>query len=68
MAVVLDALACYIQNMVTEILSEEVHMLLGVPTEIKKMDMKLRDLRKFLSDADRRNITDEKRPRMGERA
>lgn len=36
MAVVLDALASYIQNMLLEMTKEEVHLLLGVPDEIKK--------------------------------
>ncbi|KAK1601264.1 hypothetical protein QYE76_026981 [Lolium multiflorum] len=58
MAMVLDAFASYVQNMLTEMASEEVHMLLGVRDEIDKMDAKLRDLKNFLADADRRNITD----------
>ncbi|KAM0866902.1 hypothetical protein ACQ4PT_042341 [Festuca glaucescens] len=58
MAMVLDAFASYVQNMLTEMASEEVHMLLGVREEIEKMDVKLRDLRNFLADADRKNITD----------
>ncbi|VAI42173.1 unnamed protein product [Triticum turgidum subsp. durum] len=56
---VLDAFASYVQNMLTEMVSEEVHMLLGVGDDIDKMDVKLRDLKNFLADADRRNITDE---------
>ncbi|KAF7082589.1 hypothetical protein CFC21_086452 [Triticum aestivum] len=59
MAMVLDAFASYVQNMLTEMVTEEVHMLLGVRDEIDKMDVKLRDLKNFLADADRRNITDE---------
>ncbi|KAK1601261.1 hypothetical protein QYE76_026978 [Lolium multiflorum] len=58
MAMVLDAFASYVQNMLTEMVTEEVHMLLGVGDEIEKMDVKLRDLKNFLADADRRNITD----------
>ncbi|XBI43864.1 hypothetical protein VPH35_108581 [Triticum aestivum] len=58
MAMVLDAFASYVQSMLTEMASEEVHMLLGVGDEIDKMDLKLRDLNNFLTDADRRNITD----------
>ncbi|KAI4979025.1 hypothetical protein ZWY2020_015778 [Hordeum vulgare] len=56
---VLDAFASYVQNMLTEMVSEEVHMLLGVGDEIDKMGVKLMDLKNFLADADRRNITDE---------
>ncbi|KAI4979030.1 hypothetical protein ZWY2020_015783 [Hordeum vulgare] len=46
--------------MLTEMASEEVHMLLGFRREIDKMDLKLRDLKNFLADADRRNITDKR--------
>ena len=58
MAVVLDVLASYVQNMLTEMVKEEVHMLLGVSGEIDKMCTKLGDLKNSLADADRRNITD----------
>ncbi|KAF7082587.1 hypothetical protein CFC21_086450 [Triticum aestivum] len=58
MAMVLDAFASYVLNMLTEMAREEVHMLLGFRREIDKMDIKLRDLKNFLADADRRNITD----------
>ncbi|XP_062182919.1 putative disease resistance protein RGA1 [Phragmites australis] len=59
MAVVLDALASYVQNMLTEMAKEEVAMLLGVPKEMDKLGTKLGDLKKFLADADRKNITEE---------
>ncbi|CAO2141003.1 unnamed protein product [Urochloa humidicola] len=59
MAGVLDALASYIQNMLAEMARDEVHMLLSVSGEIEKMDTKLKDLKNFLADADRRNITDQ---------
>ncbi|CAD6258009.1 unnamed protein product [Miscanthus lutarioriparius] len=59
MAVVLDALASYLQDMLLEMAKEEVHLLLCVPNEIKKMGMKLGDLKRFLADADKRNISDE---------
>ncbi|KAJ1274630.1 hypothetical protein BS78_05G076100 [Paspalum vaginatum] len=55
---VLDALASYVQNMLMEMAKEEVHILLGVTREIENMGVKLRDLKNFLADADRRNITD----------
>jgi hypothetical protein len=59
MAVVLEALASYVQNMLTDKAKEEVCMLLGVPDEMDKMRVKLGDLKRFLADADRRNISDE---------
>ncbi|CAO2145728.1 unnamed protein product [Urochloa humidicola] len=59
MAVVLDALASYVQNMLSQMARDEVQMLFGVSGEIEKMDTKLKDLKNFLADADRRNITDQ---------
>ncbi|CAD6343901.1 unnamed protein product [Miscanthus lutarioriparius] len=59
MAVVLDALTSYLQHMLSEMAKEEVHLLLGVPDEIKKMGIKLGDLKRFIADADKRNISDE---------
>lgn len=58
MAVVLNVLASYVKNMLMEMAKEEVHMLLGVSSEIDKMAVKLEDLKNFLADADKRNITD----------
>ncbi|CAL4989376.1 unnamed protein product [Urochloa decumbens] len=45
--------------MISEMARDEVQMLLGVSTEIEKMDTKLKDLKNFLADAERRNITDQ---------
>ncbi|CAL4989375.1 unnamed protein product [Urochloa decumbens] len=59
MAVVLDALASYVLDMLTKMGRDEVQMLFGVSGEIKKMGTKLNDLKNFLADADRRNITDQ---------
>ncbi|CAM0958159.1 unnamed protein product [Alopecurus aequalis] len=59
MAGVLDALASYVTNMLTEMAKEEVAILIGVSGEIDKLGVKLTDLKNFLADADRRNITDE---------
>jgi hypothetical protein len=58
MAMVLDAFASYVQNMLTEMARDEVQMLFGVSGEIEKMETNLKDLKNFLADADRRNITD----------
>ncbi|CAN6380713.1 unnamed protein product [Urochloa humidicola] len=58
MVAVLDPLASYIQNMLMKMAKEEVHVLLGVTGEIDKMGIKLGDLKNFLTDDDRRNITD----------
>ncbi|XP_034568620.1 putative disease resistance protein At1g50180 [Setaria viridis] len=59
MAVVLDALASYVQNMLAEMARDELQMLFGVSGEIEKMDIKLEYLKNFLADADRMNITNQ---------
>ncbi|XP_044367738.1 putative disease resistance protein RGA3 isoform X2 [Triticum aestivum] len=59
MAGVLDALASYLTSMLTEMAKEEVAMLIGVSDGIKDLSIKLGDLKNFLADADRRNITDD---------
>ncbi|KAF7046980.1 hypothetical protein CFC21_055961 [Triticum aestivum] len=59
MAGVLDALASYMTSMLSEMAKEEVAMLIGVSDGIKDLSIKLGDLKNFLADADRRNITDE---------
>ncbi|CAN6374308.1 unnamed protein product [Urochloa humidicola] len=59
MAVVLDALASYVLDMLSKMGRDEVQMLFGVSGEIEKMGTKLNDLKSFLADADRRNITDQ---------
>lgn len=58
MAMVLDAFASYLQSLLTEMAAEEVHLVLGVSIEIDKLGDKLKDLKNFLADADRRYITD----------
>ncbi|KAF7099232.1 hypothetical protein CFC21_100893 [Triticum aestivum] len=58
MAMVLDAFASYLVDMVKQVATDEVGAMLGVSGEINKMGDKLRDLKNFLDDADRRNITD----------
>uniref|UniRef100_A0A8I6Z274 Uncharacterized protein n=1 Tax=Hordeum vulgare subsp. vulgare TaxID=112509 RepID=A0A8I6Z274_HORVV len=59
MAMVLDAFAFYLADMLTQVAADEVGAMLGVSGEINKMGDKLQDLKNFLADADRRNITDE---------
>ncbi|XBI13942.1 hypothetical protein VPH35_140601 [Triticum aestivum] len=59
MAMVLDAFASYVGHMLAQVVADEVGMMLGISGEISKMSDKLRDLKNFLADADRRNITDE---------
>ncbi|XP_037472905.1 putative disease resistance protein RGA4 isoform X1 [Triticum dicoccoides] len=59
MAMVLDAFGSYLGDLLRQVAEEELGMLLGVSSGIDKMGYKLRDLKNFLADADRRNITDE---------
>ncbi|VAI82115.1 unnamed protein product [Triticum turgidum subsp. durum] len=59
MAMVLDAFASYVGHMLAQLAADGVGTMLGVSGEIDKMADKLRDLKNFLADADRRNITDE---------
>lgn len=59
MALGFDVLASYVQDMLSEMLKGEVHMLLGVPGEIKKMDVNLRHVKNILMDAEGKIITDE---------
>lgn len=56
---VLDAFASYVADMLKQAVEDEVGILLGVAGDIDKMGVKLGDLKNFLADADRRNITDQ---------
>ncbi|KAI5020039.1 hypothetical protein ZWY2020_044927 [Hordeum vulgare] len=59
MAVVLGALASYVTNMLAQMASEDIAMMIGVSSGIDELGAKLRDLKNVLADADRRTITDE---------
>ena len=59
MAMTLEALGSYVHCMLMELAADEVGMLLGVSSEIQSMENKLRVLKDFFADADRRSITDE---------
>lgn len=59
MAAVLDALAPYVKKLITDMAKEEVHMLLGVSSEIKKLEGYVESLKDILSDAERKRITDQ---------
>ncbi|KAM0890897.1 hypothetical protein ACQ4PT_026754 [Festuca glaucescens] len=54
MAVALDALAPYVKKMIADFEEEELGMLLGVESEIRKLNSNLN----YLTDADRKRITD----------
>ncbi|CAL4992556.1 unnamed protein product [Urochloa decumbens] len=59
MAAVLDALAPYVQKLIMDVAREEVSMLLGVSGEIIKLEDNVGSIKAFLTDAERRRITDE---------
>lgn len=58
MAAVLDALAPYVKQLITDMAEEELRMLLGVSGEIEKLGDKLDNLEDYLADAERRRIDD----------
>ncbi|CAN6337810.1 unnamed protein product [Urochloa humidicola] len=58
MAAVLQALVSSLSSTLTNMVKDEVSMLLGVPGEVEKWEEKLRDLNDFLTDAEWRRITD----------
>ncbi|CAO2144651.1 unnamed protein product [Urochloa humidicola] len=59
MAAVLDAMAPYVHKLITDIAGEEVSMLLGVSGEITKMEYNVGSIKAFLTDAERRCISDQ---------
>lgn len=59
MAAVLDALASYVSKLLTDMVKDEVGMLLGVSGEIENLESKMRSVKAFLADAERRCISDE---------
>ncbi|CAD6255487.1 unnamed protein product [Miscanthus lutarioriparius] len=58
MAAALDALAPYVKKLIADMAQEEVSMLLGVSSEITKLEDNMEGLKAFLKDAERRRITD----------
>jgi len=58
MAAAQDALAPYVMKLIADMAQEEVSMLLGVSSEITKLEDNMEGLKAFLKDAERRRITD----------
>ena len=58
MAAALDALAPYVKKLIADMAQEEVSMLLGVSSEITKLEDNMEGLKAFLKDAESRRITD----------
>uniref|UniRef100_A0A0E0RCB8 Uncharacterized protein n=2 Tax=Oryza TaxID=4527 RepID=A0A0E0RCB8_ORYRU len=58
-AIVLDAFASYVGDLLKQVTEDEINLLLGVSGEIASLDDKLRSLKDYLADAERRRITDD---------
>ncbi|KAF0896661.1 hypothetical protein E2562_026774 [Oryza meyeriana var. granulata] len=59
MAIVLDAFASYVRDLLTQVAQDEVTLLLGVSGEIANLEDRLHSLDDYLADAERRRITDQ---------
>jgi hypothetical protein len=59
MAAVLDAMAPYVTKLIANMAQEKVSMLLGVSGEITRMEDNMEGIKAFLTDAERRRLTDE---------
>uniref|UniRef100_A0A0D9XHK2 AAA+ ATPase domain-containing protein n=1 Tax=Leersia perrieri TaxID=77586 RepID=A0A0D9XHK2_9ORYZ len=59
MAIVLDAFASYVGDLLKQVSQDELTLLLGVSGEIDNLEDKLCSLKKLLADAERRRITDQ---------
>ncbi|WVZ48868.1 hypothetical protein U9M48_000264 [Paspalum notatum var. saurae] len=60
MAAILDAFAPHVKKLIADMAQEEVSMLLGVSGEITKLGNNMENLRAFLTDAERRRVTEER--------
>uniref|UniRef100_A0A0D9XS12 NB-ARC domain-containing protein n=1 Tax=Leersia perrieri TaxID=77586 RepID=A0A0D9XS12_9ORYZ len=58
MAIVLDAFAAYLRDLLIQVTKDKVGLLLGVSDEISKLDEKLQFLKDYLGDAEKKRITD----------
>ncbi|XP_040385040.1 probable disease resistance protein At1g58602 [Oryza brachyantha] len=59
MAIVLDAFASYVGDLLNQVADDELTLLLGVSGEIANLEDRLRSLNDYLADAERRRITDQ---------
>uniref|UniRef100_A0A0D9XVP9 Uncharacterized protein n=1 Tax=Leersia perrieri TaxID=77586 RepID=A0A0D9XVP9_9ORYZ len=59
MAIVLNAFASYVGDLLKQVAADELTLLLGVSGDIASLDDRLRSLNDILADAERRRITDE---------
>uniref|UniRef100_A0A0D9ZW89 Uncharacterized protein n=1 Tax=Oryza glumipatula TaxID=40148 RepID=A0A0D9ZW89_9ORYZ len=59
MAIVLDAFASYVGDLLKQVAQDELTLLLGVSSEIASLHERLNSLKDYLADAERRRITDQ---------
>ena len=59
MAAVLDAMVPYVKKLIARVAEEEVNMLLGVSSQITKLEDNTESIKAFLADAERRRITEQ---------
>jgi hypothetical protein len=58
MAAILDAMAPYVMQLIADMATEEVKMLLGISGEIEKLENNMESIKCFLADAERKRITE----------
>jgi hypothetical protein len=57
MAAILDAMRPYVMQLIADMATEEVKLLLGISGEIEKLENNMESLKCFLADAERKRIT-----------
>jgi len=58
MAAILDAMGPYVMQLIADMATEEVKMLLGISGDIEKLENNMESIKCFLADAERKRITE----------
>ncbi|CAD6256397.1 unnamed protein product [Miscanthus lutarioriparius] len=58
MAAILDAMGPYVMELIANMATEEVKMLLGISGDIEKLENNMKSIKCFLADAERKRITE----------
>jgi hypothetical protein len=58
MAAILDAMGPYVMQLIADVATEEVKMLLGISSDIEKLENNMESIKFFLADAERKRITE----------
>jgi len=56
MAAILDAMGPYVMQLIADMATEEVKMLLGISGDIEKLENNMESIKCFLADAERKRI------------